>query len=68
VNDDVAIGMSDDAARVRYAHSAEHDVLAGPECMDVETLADTHRVCLCASQNSGGRLEILRARHLDVER
>ena len=39
----VAIAVRFDAAIMRDAHAAQHDVVARAESMHVETLADPHR-------------------------
>ena len=42
VQRDVGVGMSGDAARMRDAHAAEHDVIAVAEGVHVETAAGAH--------------------------
>jgi hypothetical protein len=36
VQQHIAVGMSNDAVAVRYAYPAEHDRIAGSECMHVD--------------------------------
>jgi hypothetical protein len=42
MDDHVAIRMRDETAIVRNVDAAEHDVIAGTECVDVDALADAH--------------------------
>src|SRR3954466_5304300 len=42
MDDDIAIRMRDDALIMRNVDAAEHDVIAGAECVDVDALADAH--------------------------
>ena len=44
VDQHVAIGMGNQSVRMRNADAAEYDMVAGPEGVDVESLAYAHAV------------------------
>ena len=67
----VTVAVRHHAARVRNAHAAEHDGIARPVGMHVETRTDTHHLNLlrrARTQDGGGERQIVGRRDLDVIR